>query len=1088
MVMFLGGDFKFSSSSSSPLQKLGELRVCSGSFEWRKYGENASMIAVDLSEVTDITWTKDRWCQLCLRLGDGSIHKFLGFLEQDAGCLNNLFPDTVKIMLREDQMSVRGKNCIELGLNEQSCEISLPDSADVYLRRKNNARLRTLEDSALMYEIVDRERVMDEEDLLLTMTFHMPHCDGRFLAYPSSQCFHDKCLELVDGSTYRRDAIAMFRLVMVGAGAVNSGGFDQWAPGVACVVLEADKSFESVETIPTYISLGLVGKDVVKLRLQITEEDRVAEYGGQLKASYETIAGDLVYPEKVFSKFRVPGDNIVIADGMVARVCKLGLKELAVNIQIAFWVDHEFRIWGPMHEIFIDILAVLADKKVSRPGCFNNSVGGYEIFATIFSGRTPLYPMEKFFAIESVNFRLHGVNDFLRSDNSEAFGDGNRFFEMSIQMKAGKKYKFEMIRVEEYQNLSKHLKRWARKALSGLFNAERSTCTIDPHNFCKRLEGLYYYWKGCKNGVWSHFDVLTVAVPRVPDTKSSTFSIWLLGHEARGMIMLFSEKNIQFLCSEDQANVLETVKDSVRKVVNAEMTIHVKKENSGGVELMDDVLDAIRIQPTHESLVAGYNTAEVPEVGYFCTWTEKLKKKFEICDITDGLSEVFSVKDDIALANMKAASSLASSVMRDFVVPEIVHMFGDEVAPHSELINDMVVFIHDEAEAVGLNKENVRIHGGRPVFQSGCGFGLDDLSLPMDNWDLECLKTGVIISSVGLRCNGYWSNMSRTILIYPCIKQVLALRALIKAQKAAISVLRPGNKVSAAYQEAVSVVEKEAPEFAPHLTESAGSGIGLEFCDSRRLSLDGSNERVLEVGMVFNVSLGFENLQVDTGNPLTEKFSMLIADTVVINEASTEALTDFSPCLIGTDDDECLKVINISDYEAEYPKGQRHYVLSEDVWDDAVDSNNNCDNVVRLIQVDEKMEAVFLPFFGSMVPFHISCIRRVVGSRGERDDQYYLYVFFNTDDDKKMQLGPEAPSYLQDLSFYFMSPRGVREIGRGIKALQLKYALREARTRRAKQEVAGNAMLAQQDSENVRGENHPCKKRRLSLSRNNPSA
>ncbi|KAL5994584.1 FACT complex subunit spt16 [Asimina triloba] len=494
-------------------------------------------------------------------------------------------------------------------------------------------------------------------------------------------------------------------------------------------------------------------------------------------------AADQVYPGKVFSKYGVPGNNIVIADGKVARVYKLGLNELAVNIQIGFW-----------------------------------------------------------------------------------------------------------------------------KALSGLFNAERSTCTIDPHNFCKRLEGLYY-----------GLILRPLAVPRVPDTKAS------FGAAA---------KNYLFLCPEDQANVLETVKDSVRKVVNAEMTIHVKKENCGRVELMDDVLDAIRIQPTHGSLVAGYNTAEVPEVGYFCTWTEKLKKKFWIFDITDGLSEVFSVKDDIALANMKAASSLASSVMQDFVVREIVHMFGDELAPHSELANDMVEFIHDEAEAVGLNKENVLIHGGRPVFQSGCG----------------------------------WVALQWVLVKHEQDDSHLPL----KAQKAAISVLRPGNKISAAYQEAVSVVAKEAPEFAPHLTESAGSGIDLELYDSRRLSLDASNERVLEVGMVFNVSLGFENLQY-------------------------------------------------TDYEAEYPKSQIHYVPSEDVWDDAVDSNNNCDNVVRLIQVDEKMEAVFLPFLGSVVPFHISCIRRVVGHSGERDDQYYLEVFFNTDDDEKMQLGPEAPSYLQKLMFYFES-------------------------------------------------------------------
>ena len=43
-------------------------------------------------------------------------------------------------------------------------------------------------------------------------------------------------------------------------------------------------------------------------------------------------AAEQVYPGKVFSKYSVLGDDIVIADEEVARVYELGLKELGVTI------------------------------------------------------------------------------------------------------------------------------------------------------------------------------------------------------------------------------------------------------------------------------------------------------------------------------------------------------------------------------------------------------------------------------------------------------------------------------------------------------------------------------------------------------------------------------------------------------------------------------------------------------------------------------------------------------------------------------------------------------------------------------------
>ncbi|KAK4835590.1 hypothetical protein QYF36_011656 [Acer negundo] len=81
-----------------------------------------------------------------------------------------------------------------------------------------------------------------------------------------------------------------------------------------------------------------------------------------------------------------------------------------------------------------------------------------------------------------------------------------------------------------------------------------------------------------------------------------------------------------------------------------------------------------------------------------------------------------------------------------------------------------------------------------------------------------------------------------------------AYEALLKAHEEAINALNPGNKVCAAYQLALSVVEKDAPELVPNLTKSAGTDISLEFRESG-LILNAKNDRVVKAKMILNVSV-----------------------------------------------------------------------------------------------------------------------------------------------------------------------------------------------------------------------------------------
>ncbi|KAK9135383.1 hypothetical protein Syun_014713 [Stephania yunnanensis] len=123
--------------------------------------------------------------------------------------------------------------------------------------------------------------------------------------------------------------------------------------------------------------------------------------------------------------------------------------------------------------------------------------------------------------------------------------------------------------------------------------------------------------------------------------------------------------------------------------------------------------------------------------------------------------------------------------------------------------------------------------------------------------------------------------------------QKKAYEVLLNAHEAAIASLKPGNKANVVYKSAISIVKRDAPEFVGSFAKTAGTGIGIEFRESV-LGLNAKNDRVLMAGMVFNVSLGFQDLQAQTTNIKTEKFSLLLADTVIIGEKLPEVVTSIN--------------------------------------------------------------------------------------------------------------------------------------------------------------------------------------------------
>ncbi|KAJ6808865.1 FACT complex subunit SPT16-like [Iris pallida] len=641
-----------------------------------------------------------------------------------------------------------------------------------------------------------------------------------------------------------------------------------------------------------------------------------------------------------------------------------------------------------------------------------------------------------------------------------------------------------------HQNLSSNL-------------AATGTYTINLDTFNNRLKMFYTHFKEHKADLWGGSDAVVVATPPPSEDlrylKSSAFNMWLLGYEFPETIMVFMDKHIHFLTSQKKSTLLETIKKAAKEAVGTNITMHIKTKSDDGTNLMEEILKAVRVRSGSESPVVGHIAKEAPEGKLLETWLEKLNgSMLQLSDITNGFSDLFAVKDASEVTCVKKAAYLTSSVMKNFVVPKLEKVIDEEnKVTHSTLMDDTEKAILDPLKVkVKLKAENVDICYP-PVFQSGGKFDLRPSASSNDD-HLYYESTSVIICAIGSRYNNYCSNVARTFLIDSNPTQSKAYEVLLKAHDAAISALKPGNVVGAAYRAAVAVVEKDAPELLPFLTKSAGTGIGLEFRESA-LSLNAKNERPLKVGMVFNVSLGFQSLQAHTKNPKTENFSLLLSDTVVVASEKPEVLTST-----------CSKAVKDVAYsfndgeEEEQPKAKSSTVGSEPYTSKAnLRSDNhemskeeqrrqhqaelarqkNEETARRLagggsgtgdgrgsvkasseliayknvndipaskelvIQVDQKNEAVLLPIYGSMVPFHISTVKSVTSHQDNRTCT--IRIIFNvpgtafTPHDSN-SLKNQGAIYLKEITLRSKDPRHSADIVQSIKTLRRQVASRES--------------------------------------------
>ena len=142
------------------------------------------------------------------------------------------------------------------------------------------------------------------------------------------------------------------------------------------------------------------------------------------------------------------------------------------------------------------------------------------------------------------------------------------------------------------------------------------------------------------------------------------------------------------------------------------------------------------------------------------------------------------------------------------------------------------------------------------------------------------IKRGdVIIAEVGVDIGGYTCELERTMIVgSPTAKQERYFGTMLKAQEAAFSAMKPGNKISEVDKATIDVFKKAG---LLHLTRHhSGHGLGLETHEPPWLDI--GNEEPFQTGMIVSCEPGIYEVGFA---------GFRHSDTVLINEDEAKLLT-----------------------------------------------------------------------------------------------------------------------------------------------------------------------------------------------------
>lgn len=519
------------------------------------------------------------------------------------------------------------------------------------------------------------------------------------------------------------------------------------------------------------------------------------------------------------------------------------------------------------------------------------------------------------------------------------------------------------------------------------------------------------------------------------------------------LLLIFCKKSIYILTSKKKVDFLKNIESSKENEEGVpSVTLLVRDKTDKDNANFDKLVSAISNSGSGKTV--GEFSKDTSSGDFIVEWKKKFdEKKFEKVDVSIPFANITAPKDEEEINLITKASVLSCELYSKYLREEITEIIdSDKKIRHSKLADAVEQASNNKKYMKNVDLSQVELCYPA-IIQSGGNYNLRFSAQS----DKNNLHFGAITCALGIRYKQYCSNIVRTLLVNPTEEQKDLYEFLVTVQEALLDKLRDGVRLSDVYQTAIDMIAKKDKNLVDKFTKNCGFAMGIEFREGSLLIAPKSNT-LARKGMVFNVSVGFSNLENKQAEDKEGKiYALFIGDTVLVNDANTPAslLTQSkkklkSIAIIIKDEDEedeesevdekSIKENNVvqeslsgrgrrtalvetklrSEATTEDKRKQHQKELAESLNEAArarlaSKAGNKSDDKVRKsnvsyksqnqmpnekeikelkIFVDKKYETIILPIFGLPVPFHISTIKNI--SQSIEGDYTYLRINFFT--------------------------------------------------------------------------------------------
>jgi len=366
-----------------------------------------------------------------------------------------------------------------------------------------------------------------------------------------------------------------------------------------------------------------------------------------------------------------------------------------------------------------------------------------------------------------------------------------------------------------------------------------------------------------------------------PYIKGTVLHLYLFGYELPDTLTLLSSSStVTILTTKKKIEFLSSLNSNKPKNSNINVNFVTKNKADSNAQNFKDLAEKVK------GGKIGTVDPKMKESGSFAEgWLAALKDaSVASVDVSKAVSLSMAVKEDSEYDTLKKAAVLTNKIFKLSFIPKMEEIIDAGKSVSHEKISEEVNSAIEDPSKIKLKVPVDDVEACYfPIIQSGGDYSLKVSATSKPSK----MKFDVIIASIGARYQSYCASMTRTYFVDPPKKVTGTYETLIDVQNACLDVMKPGNPLSGVRKAAVQHLKSAKREdLIPCLPKNLGFAMGLDYRDSD-LILNDKNATLFRANMVFNLTVGFENV------PLTD------ADkTELSSKAEVKNLDKFS-CAIG---------------------------------------------------------------------------------------------------------------------------------------------------------------------------------------------